>query len=88
MITKEFTVNGEHGFHLRPAQVLMKTAMPFASNITLEKSDGTQANAKSLLNLMTLGMEQGQKVVVKVDGTDEEQAMQAIEEQFAVNFGE
>lgn len=88
MIEKEFTVNGKHGFHLRPAQVLMQVATAFTSDITLERANGTRANAKSLLNLMSLGLEQGQKVLVKVDGSDEQQAMQAIEEQFNSNFGE
>lgn len=88
MITKEFTVNGAHGFHLRPAQVLIKTVTPFQSDVTMEKADGTRANAKSLLNVMALGLEQGQIVTVKVDGPDEERTMQAIGEQFASNFGE
>ncbi|MFT8887196.1 MAG: HPr family phosphocarrier protein [Ethanoligenens sp.] len=88
MTTKEFTVNGEHGFHMRPAQVLLKTATAFVSDIMLERKDGSQANAKSLLNLMSLGLEQGQKVLVKANGPDERQAIQAIEEQFNSNFGE
>ncbi|ADU28250.1 HPr family phosphocarrier protein [Ethanoligenens harbinense] len=88
MITKEFTITGAHGFHLRPAQVLVKTVTKFQSNVIMEKADGTQANAKSLLNVMTLGLEQGQNVTVKVHGPDENQAMQAIGEQFACNFGE
>lgn len=88
MIKKEFTVAGKHGFHLRPAQVLMQTAIAFESDIMLERTDGTQANAKSLLNLMSLGLDQGQRVLVKANGSDEQQAMQAIEEQFNFNFGE
>lgn len=88
MIEQKFTINGEHGFHLRPAQTLMETASGFQSDILLETADGMQADTKSLLNLMSLGLEKGKTVLVKVNGPDEEQAMQAIARQFAANFGE
>lgn len=89
MLKKEFTINCAEGFHLRPAQVLMETATPLSSTIILKKvSDDEEADAKSILGLMSLGLEKGEKVIVEVEGSDEESAMKAVENLFDTNFGE
>lgn len=88
MISKEFTVQAENGFHLRPAQALMEAITPFASEVTIKTPDGGEANAKSLLNLMTLGADKGQTLTVEVDGPDEQAVMNTIQKLFDENFGE
>lgn len=89
MITKEFIVNCKEGFHLRPAQVLVETVTPLKSTITLKKLTGDEeADAKSILGLMSLGLENGEKVLVEIDGPDEEKAMQIVGDLFNSNFGE
>jgi phosphotransferase system HPr (HPr) family protein len=88
MLNKEFTINCSEGFHLRPAQVLMETATPFQSEIIVEKNADEEADAKSILGLMSLGLEKGEKVVLKISGPDENLAMKAVEELFNNNFGE
>jgi len=88
MLSKEFTINCNEGFHLRPAQVLMETSTPFQSEIILEKNADEEADAKSILGLMSLGLEKGEKVVLKISGPDENLAMKAVEELFNNNFGE
>ena len=89
MLKKEFVINCKEGFHLRPAQVMMETLTPFAATILLRKAeDGEEADAKSILGLMSLGLEHGEKVSVEADGPDEAAAMKAVEELFAGNFGE
>lgn len=88
MISKQFVISGEYGFHLRPSQVLMEAATPFTSEIHLIKADGKKANGKSLLELMTLGLESGQTVDVEINGSDEDEVMQVVEKLFKENFGE
>lgn len=88
MIRKQFTVNSQYGFHLRPAQVLVEKMTPFESEITVKKSDGTSADAKSLLGLMSLGLAEGQTVEVEISGVDEAKAMETVEELFRTNYGE
>lgn len=86
MLSKEFTLHSQYGFHLRPAQVMVEKMGVFASDVKVKKPDGAEADAKSLLNLMSLGLNDGQTVQVTVSGSDEEAGMQAIEELFRTNF--
>jgi phosphocarrier protein HPr len=88
MISKTFVVNCEEGFHLRPAQVLMEKATAFDSKITLKKSDSEETDAKSILGLMSLGIEKGESVEIQISGTDENEAMRAVEALFQDNFDE
>lgn len=88
MLNKEFTLHSKYGFHLRPAQVMAEKMGAFVSDVTVKKSDGIEADAKSLLGLMSLGLNNGQTVEVTVGGEDEQSAMQAVEELFRTNFGE
>lgn len=89
MIRKEFVMRCQQGFHLRPAQVLMETATGFSSEIVLKKNDSDiEGDAKSILGLMSLGLENGESVSVTVTGEDEKAAMDAVEKLFETNFGE
>lgn len=88
MLSKEFVVSSRYGFHLRPAQVLAEKMTPFESQVAVRKQDGTKADAKSLLGLMSLGLTEGQTVTVEINGADEAQAMEMVEELFRTNFGE
>lgn len=88
MVSKEFTINCSEGFHLRPAQVLVEAVTPFESDISIALGEDTQTNAKSILGLMSLGLEKGTQVVMSADGPDEDAAMAVIEKLFNDNFGE
>ncbi|MCI1966901.1 MAG: HPr family phosphocarrier protein [Oscillospiraceae bacterium] len=88
MRNKMFVVNCKEGFHLRPAQILVERMMPFQSQIEIQKAGEEKADAKSILGLMSLGVQTGEKVNVLVDGPDEDQAMNAVEQLFAANFEE
>ena len=87
MLKKEFVINNEVGLHARPAAVLVQKASKFRSKITIEK-DGEKANAKSILNVLSLGVEKGMKITIKVEGEDETKAMQALEALINSNLGE
>ena len=68
------TLGSKSGLHARPAAVFVQNAKEFRSQITLSKNEKT-ANGKSILSVMTLGAEQGDEVVLKVDGEDAELAI-------------
>ena len=87
MIKKTFTIECEQGFHMRPAQLFMETATPFQSEITVIKEDD-ETNAKSILGLMSLGLEKGSEILVQIEGSDEEKAMEAVQALVDTNFGE
>ena len=49
----------------------------YASRISLIKENKT-ANAKSIINVLTLDLNQGAQVLVRADGEDEEEALEAV----------
>ncbi|CAC13776.1 PHOSPHOCARRIER PROTEIN HPR (HISTIDINE-CONTAINING PROTEIN) [Mycoplasmopsis pulmonis] len=65
------------GLHARPASLLTKEASKYKSNISLLYKD-RQANLKSIMNIMALGVKEGAEIEVKADGEDEKEAINAI----------
>ncbi|MDR0985804.1 MAG: HPr family phosphocarrier protein [Mycoplasmataceae bacterium] len=66
------------GLHARPASKLTNEASKFKSEITINL-DGKTANAKSLINLMALGVKSNNKIEIGARGLDEIEAIAAIE---------
>jgi phosphocarrier protein HPr len=77
VVEKEATVVPEAGLHARPASLFVKTAKQFSSSITVVK-DGQEANAKSPMKLMTLGAKKGDGILIRAEGEDEEEAVDAL----------
>lgn len=82
-----FTIINSLGIHARPAAEIAKLASQFESSITLF-GNSKKANAKSLLMIMSLGIQNGQELTIATEGSDEEQAMAALSELIANNFYE
>ena len=55
----------------------MNLVKKYASRISLIKENKT-ANAKSIINVLTLDLNQGAQVLVRADGEDEEEALEAV----------
>lgn len=75
------------GIHTRPAAAIVKLAAKFKSEIYLVR-DGFQINAKSIIGVMTLAAEQGSKLIIRLEGEDEEEGMRQLADLFAAGFGE
>ncbi|GAC1346507.1 MAG: HPr family phosphocarrier protein [Ktedonobacteraceae bacterium] len=67
-------LGSKSGLHARPAAIFVQNAKGFQSQVTLSKNEKT-ANGKSILSVLTLGAEQGDQVVLKVEGDDAESAV-------------
>ncbi|MGD0708411.1 MAG: HPr family phosphocarrier protein [Anaerolineaceae bacterium] len=80
-------INNKVGLHARPAALFVQTANKFKSSITA-KNGSTTANAKSILNVLTLGANKDSVITITAEGEDAEQALQAFKELHANNFGE
>jgi phosphotransferase system HPr (HPr) family protein len=87
MIQQEFTIQNKVGLHARPAAVFVQTTVKFKSNVIVEK-DGKEINAKSIIGVLSLGAEKGSKIIIKIEGEDEQEAMKALKELVHNNFGE
>ena len=58
MAEQNVRVSNEMGLHARPAAALVKLVKNFPGKVELIK-DGKVANAKSIFNVMSLGVAQG-----------------------------
>ncbi len=87
MIERVLLVQNRLGLHARAAAQLVQLMNRFESDATLSR-EGVSANAKSIMGVLTLAAACGTEVAVKVEGPDEAQAMQALEQLFANKFGE
>ncbi len=73
MLEGIFTVRNRLGLHARAAALFVKLAAKFHSNVLMEK-DGMQVNGKSIMGLLMLACPLGSKIVLRVEGEDEEKA--------------
>ena len=83
----EFTyeIKDNLGIHARPAGLLVKTASDFKSQITLIKEE-KQTDAKKLFGVMGLNVKVDDKVTVRIDGEDEEEAKETLLKFFGENL--
>lgn len=78
MFKKDIVVRCESGLHNKQVTYFVQKANEFRSNIWLE-SDDRKMNAKSLLGIMSLGIVTGAPVTISAEGTDEVDAVNALE---------
>jgi phosphocarrier protein len=86
-LVDEVVVVNRLGMHARPAAALVKTVLPFESEIFLV-FNGQRVNAKSIMGLLTLAATRGSRITVQCKGPDADKAMAAVKELFASGFGE
>ncbi len=65
------------GLHARPASIMVQTANKFASDITLKYS-GKEANLKSIMSVMALGVKTNEEITIVANGEDAEKAISEI----------
>ena len=87
MVERTVQILNKNGLHARPAAEIVKIAAKYSSEITLAR-DGTEVNGKSIMGVMMLAAECGASVLLRADGADEQQAIDAIAALIANKFGE
>ena len=78
MIKKTITVRLSNGLEARPVAMLVQVASQYDSRIQIECGE-RRVNAKSIMGMMTLGLNVGESIVVSADGPDEDAALAGIE---------
>ncbi|MBQ9333614.1 MAG: HPr family phosphocarrier protein [Lachnospiraceae bacterium] len=66
------------GLEATPIAMLVQVASQYDSDIYME-AEGKRVNAKSIMGMMSLGMDAGEQLTVSADGADEEAALDGIE---------
>ena len=78
MIKKPITIHLSTGLEARPVAQLVQVASQFNSEIYVEIGR-KKVNAKSIMGMMTLGLDAGEEITLSANGEDEEDAMKSIE---------
>ncbi len=87
MQTLTITVHNKVGLHARPASLFVQAAMACQSVITVKKGEKC-GNAKSIMGMLALGVNQDDEIIIQAEGADEQQAITALKKLVEENFGE
>jgi len=83
----ELVIQNPTGLHARPAKVLVNLAKQFKAEIRLLYGE-KNANAKSMVSVLTLGAVSGSAITVQVNGEDEEVALAELESAIRAGLGD
>ncbi|MFO0903319.1 MAG: HPr family phosphocarrier protein [Pirellulales bacterium] len=86
-LSRVVTIRNPQGIHLRPADLIVKTANRFEAQIEVVKG-GDRFDAKSVLSLLTLAAGQGAELLFQAHGPDAQPALDAIAELVDRGFDE
>ena len=86
MVSEKLVIVNDEGLHMRPAGTLAKAAAEFKGcNITIVYN-GKRTNAKSVMSVMTAGVNCGAQIVLECDGENEQQALDKLSEMIKSAF--
>lgn len=90
MQVTELAIRNASGLHARPAALFVQTAARFGARITLENLDrgSKPVDAKSILMVLTAGVQRGHRVRISADGSDEAEAIGTLEALVGGGLGE
>ena len=79
MTKRNIQVRLENGLEARPVALLVQEASKYESTIYIQSGE-RRVNAKSIMGMISLGLDNGEKLEVSAEGTDEQAAVEGIEE--------
>ena len=86
-LTRQVIVSNELGLHARSAAKIAKLAGRSKSSVWIQKG-GTQADASSILDILTLECEKGTEITVGIENKSDSDILEAIVELVEGGFGE
>ncbi len=87
MQQREVEIVNKLGLHARASAKLTQLAARYRSEVQMSRN-GRKVNAKSIMGVMMLAAGKGSKVLIEIDGPDENDAMDAIVALIGDYFGE
>jgi len=84
----EITISHEVGLHARPAAMFVKVANGFLSQITVKNisNETDSVDAKSILGILTSGVQMNDRIRITAEGEDEDEALAALRDLIERNF--
>ncbi len=77
MKQKKIKIENDSGLHARAAAKLVECASKFDSQIIISKN-GQEVDGKSIMGILTLAVNKGSEIKIKIDGHDEQEAFENI----------
>ena len=77
MTTRECTVTNVHGLHARPAANFVRIAAAFSGRVTVSKN-GKEVDARSILGVLSLGIECNDTITMGADGEGAEALLDSL----------
>jgi phosphocarrier protein len=77
-VTRKVPLLHKTGLHVRPAGRIMELAAKYQAAVQL-LYEGRSANAKSILEMLSLAVPPGAELVLEAEGSDAQEAVNAIE---------
>ena len=87
MVSKKLTITNAMGFHMRPASAFALAMGKYPCEVKI-KSAGTEANGKSLMNIIAACIKCGADIEIVCDGEREEEALAEASAMVESGFGE
>jgi phosphocarrier protein len=79
MSSAKVTIVNRLGLHARPAMVFVETAMKFKADITVRRTDQSEAvDGKSIMQMMMLAATQGTEIEITASNEDCDQAIKEL----------
>lgn len=82
------TITNPVGLHARPAALFVQTANRYKDTRVEVVKNGTVRDAKSILGVLTLGVTQGTKIVIRADGPHADETLTALGKLVAHDFND
>ncbi|MCX8064814.1 MAG: HPr family phosphocarrier protein [Candidatus Hydrogenedentes bacterium] len=86
-ISKKLVVVNQLGIHARPAAVIVKAMQKYDAHVYLIYN-GHRRNAKSVLQVLSLGAPKDAEITAVASGPDAESAIEELSKIFEGGFGE
>ncbi len=86
MVKKVVVVKHKYGIHARPAAKIVSLCNTFSADIAIVKDGEPPANGKNILDIMMLAAASGASLELRVDGRDEEEAMEQLSRMMESDF--
>ncbi len=84
---KVLEIKNKDGLRARPASMFVQAAGKFNSQILIERGN-KKINAKSIMGVLSLGVQRGEAIHLIANGEDERAAIEAMSKLVDEDFGE
>ena len=78
-VKRVVVVPNKQGMHARPAEMFVRRAQQFQAKIEIVRDD-FRVEAKSIMNLLTLGAARERELTLEAEGSDAQEAVDALAE--------